>query len=110
MRRRAPAVRVGTRVQPGEDVDPVVRPVRAGTPAEEHELRIERVPDVRGEVDEARAGPPYAHRRAEGIPLLRQEPDADRERERDLEEASAEDHHELPERPEEDVPGLVDRQ
>ena len=93
-----------------EQVLPVVAlDLGARSPAEKRQLQRARVGDVGAKVHQALRRPPQRHRRGEGVTVLQEYPAA-QERDGDLEEAPPEHREEAPERHEQHVSCLVERQ
>src|SRR5450759_3181904 len=66
--------------------------------------------DVRRQIDQADTRQPTSDGRTEIVAVLHDESDADSERKYKLKQATAENHHELAERPEQHMPRFVYRQ
>ena len=81
----------------------------AGLSAEQHQLQRAGVGDIGREIQKVLASPPRADRPTELV-LLPEEDHGERDRQRELEQAAAQDHDELAEEAEQDVAGFVEDQ
>ena len=97
------------RAQPAQQVDPVVRPIFAGMPADQGYLRVERIPDVRRHIDHAGPRPPQANCRTKSIALTPQKNRTEPQRQGHLKQAATEDGHKFAQRNEKYMSGFMDQ-
>ena len=88
-----------------------MRPViRAGSSPKQNQLRMQRVIDIRRQIDQADTRPPQPDGCTEIVVIFYNEGDADSEWQSNLEQTAAKGHHEFAERPEQYMPRFVYRQ